>query len=72
MTEARGRCGGCDHFRTNVDPNVKCDGYCQANPPQMVVFPAPNGRPVLKSMFPPVSLGEWCGAWKVDRKESVS
>lgn len=58
-----GRCGGCEYFVPNLDPKFpKVEGFCHANPPQLIVYPA-GGNVVVEAKFPPVPRGEWCGAF---------
>jgi hypothetical protein len=68
-----GRCGGCRFFLANLDPKAPhVDGFCRANPPQTIVHPDNRGQVVLRTQFPMVKRGEWCGLHQTDDVEETT
>lgn len=55
------KCNTCKFFRLNArDMRV---GECVRNPPQVSLFPTPNG-PMPVSVMPPTKGEDWCGEYQ--------
>lgn len=64
-------CATCAFFAKDLKvsgENPTHDGFCHFTSPQMLAFPSPGGKTILKAMFPPVSNNEWCGQFVPDSK----
>lgn len=65
-------CESC-RFYFPIDKNGN-QGECREKPPKIFVLPAGSsiagGRQMieLRSLFPPVKSGAWCGRYEVERK----
>jgi hypothetical protein len=65
-------CGNCDAFLANKDIQVKLgfarQGWCRANPPQLVqvMLAGPNGQPApgFQGVFTPTASDCWCRQWR--------
>lgn len=55
-------CGHCWYFAKNDGPNPMYNkiGHCRAHPP--IIF----SENIDVSLFPVVSIDDWCGEWKTN------
>lgn len=76
-------CGNCDAFSPNTAANPASgqprQGWCRAQPPQMMQImmppnPLSGGGPVpgVQGMWPPTNTSSWCRGWQPEDDDNVA
>jgi hypothetical protein len=54
-------CDSCYYFSANPNPDNPNTGQCRRGSPKAEVVPNREGRPSVRTFWPVVHTGWWCG-----------